>query len=481
MTMYLPNLEGREGPKYRRIADAIGEDIRSGTLPAETKLPTHRDLAYRLGVTVGTVSRAYHELLRRGLTGGRVGSGTFVLGRAQQSQVFPIPPAPAADPDHPELVHAPPANGVIDLSMNRPVPGPEGQALAETLSALSSSPDLALLTQYNPAPGLPHHRAAMADMLADVGLACTGDDLILTSGAQHAMASAALGLLRTGDVILTEELTYPGMTSLAAHLGARVRGVAMDEFGMRPDALEAAVRDTGARVIYMMPVHQNPTTATMDAQRLADIARVVEAHDLMVIEDDVYGFQPALREPPLAALIPDNVLYISGFAKSIAPGLRVGCIKAPKAVFNAITQSVQITGWMIPPLMGEIAARWITSGVARELIAWHRDEMIARNAIAAEILHGLDMSAKPDSLHLWLRLPDDHQPDDVLRTLRAKGVVVAGPQSFTSSFGIVPRAIRLCLGSPPTRDGMTDGLRRVTDVLTRTPVSGLVHHDTMVM
>lgn len=481
MTMYTPNLDGRTGPKYRNISDAMAEDMRRGVLKAGTKLPTHRELAYRVGVTVGTITRAYQELQRQGFTGGRVGSGTYVVDRERSSHVFPVPARPIAPGDSPELAHSPVPDGQIDLSMNRLTPGPEAEALAYTLGELSHSAGLSVLTQYNPAPGLAHHRRAMAQLLGDVGLDCEGDDIILTSGAQHAMAAASLALLKAGDVVLTESLTYPGMTSLASHLSVRVRHVEMDEFGMRPDALESAVRETGARVVYLMPIHQNPTTVTMNKARLGEIARIAQAHDLVLIEDDIYGFQPSKREPPLAQLAPDNTIYISGFAKSISPGLRVGCIKAPKGLFNAVTQAVQITGWMIPPLMGEIAARWITSGTARDLIKWHRAETRARYAMAVEILDGFSFKGGPECLHLWMDLPDGHHADDTIRELRSAGVILAGPESFITTQASIPRALRLCLGSPPSREQLRTALEQVRNVLTARPIAGLAKLDMMVM
>jgi len=288
-------------------------------------------------------------------------------------------------------------------------------------------------------------------------------------------------LVKSGDQVLPEALTYPGLTSLASHVGAQARPVAMDEFGMRPDALEAAVRETNARVVYMMPIHQNPTTVTMSKARLKEIAHLAQTHDLVLIEDDIYGFQPAVRETPLAQLAPDHTVYISGFAKSISPGLRVGCIKPPKALFNAITQAVQITGWMIPPLMGEIATRWINSGTARQLIEWHREETRARYAMACEILNGYTFKGAPECLHLWLDLPEGYFADDVIRELRSYGVILAGPESFITSQAAIPRTLRLCLGSPPTREQLRSALERVRQVLTAQPATSLTRLDTMVM
>lgn len=473
MTIYTPDIQSRTGPKYRVIADAIGDDIRNKTLSAGIKLPTHRDLAYRLGVTVGTITRAYAELQRRGVAGGRVGSGTFVMEPAGERHIFTSAIGQPQEiltrsGSHVPLQHPDATN--IDLAMNRPSPGPESKALAATMAELANADGLELLTQYNPVPGIYHHREAMASWLANIGLDVDADDVVLTSGAQHAMAACALGLLKSGDVLLTENLTYPGMTSLASHVNARVRPVMMDEFGMMPDALEAAVIETGARVAYVMPVHQNPTTATMDMDRLKAIADIAKRHDLILIEDDVYGFQPEHRNPPLAQLAPDNTVYVNGFAKSIAPGLRVGCMKAPKALFATLTRAVQISGWMIPPLMGEIAARWITSGIAYDIIKWHREEMIARNAMAADILQEFTFASKPESLHMWLDLPEHHHADTIIRELSQRGVVMAGPESFITTQPTVPHALRLCLGSAPTRDLLRAALIHMRAVLNAEPV-----------
>ena len=86
MTMWLPNLDGRRGPVYRAIADAIDEGVQNGTLRAGVRLPPHRDLADHLGVTVTTITRAYTEASRRGLTSGHVGRGTFIRGHESEER-----------------------------------------------------------------------------------------------------------------------------------------------------------------------------------------------------------------------------------------------------------------------------------------------------------------------------------------------------------------------------------------------------------
>lgn len=146
MTIWTPNLQSREGPRYQALAEAIGEAIASGELPAGSRLPAQRDLAWRLGVTVGTVGRAYLLAEQRGLLSGEVGRGTFVR-----------PPLPAAEA---ALLGSEPEAAHIDLTHNAPAGGGHGPALAATLTALGRHNDLSGLLGYAPSVGHARHRAA---------------------------------------------------------------------------------------------------------------------------------------------------------------------------------------------------------------------------------------------------------------------------------------------------------------------------------
>src|ERR1700680_2853008 len=142
MTSWIPDLTARNGPRYRAIADALAEELRSGRLAAGTQLPTQRDLAWRLHVTVGTVSRAYAEAERRGLVAGEVGRGTYVQHSAVVAVVMPGDIlGETQDPDF------------IDLTINRPSAAGEAAALAAALRALAAEPDLAALLDYQPPAG----------------------------------------------------------------------------------------------------------------------------------------------------------------------------------------------------------------------------------------------------------------------------------------------------------------------------------------
>src|SRR3954451_2940291 len=140
MTTWLPDLSHLRGPRYRAIADALAADIANGRLSSGARLPTHRDLAYRLGVTVGTVSRAYAEAERRGLIGGEVGRGTFVRpdARRRKAQAVIDIEAPLGVPQ------------IIDLSVNIPTPMTSDAILAETLTEIVGRAGIARLMDYHP-------------------------------------------------------------------------------------------------------------------------------------------------------------------------------------------------------------------------------------------------------------------------------------------------------------------------------------------
>lgn len=451
MTIWTPDLSAFTGPRFKAIADALAADIATGAVEPGAKLPTHRDLAYRLGLTVGTISRAYAEAERRGLTSGEVGRGTFVRDAVRPGQTFGIRQALPSD--------------VIDMSMNRPPSGPAGAMLARTLGELAQAEGLSVLTEYQPANGMPAHREAGAALLTEVGLTLPPDAIVMTNGVQHSMAACLMALGRAGGTLLIETLTYPAIKPLAQRLGMKLRPVEMDGEGLLPGALAAACARHKPDLLYCMPTVHNPTGATMSEARRRAVADVINRHALPFLEDEVYGFMPEDRPPALTHFAPDFGYYLTSTAKSIAPGLRVGYVASAARDLAAVSHAVQLTGWMSPPLMGEIATRWITDGTTRELIRWHRAEAAARFDIAGRVLAGYRFSGQRTAYHLWLHLPDHARADDIIAACAARGVTVTAPYSFCPEHVAVPNAVRVCTGSPKTREALETGLSVLRDAI----------------
>ncbi len=452
MTMWLPELDGRKGPVYRAIADAIDEDVQKGALRAGTRLPPHRDLADRLGVTVTTITRAYTEATRRGLIAGHVGRGTFIRGTARTD-------------DEPE-------NGPLDLSMNILMPDKEVAVLEKHLFARRVLPWTQLLG-YVPSRGHLRHRQAMAVWLSSCGLQADPDRIVLTAGAQHAMAVAMAAVVKPGDTVLVEELTYSGARLLARQMGIKLRGVAMDAEGLKLDALESAIRATRARVIYCMPRLQNPTSAVMSERRRRQLAAIADRHKLVVIEDDTYGFLSPEREP-FAALLPERTIFITSLSKSLFPGLRLGCAVPPAALVDAVTSAVWATMINTSPIGADIMSSWIEDGTAARIADWKRHEVAARQQMARRLLQGERLQTLASSPHIWLHLPVRWDSDSFTAHARSRGVTLNAAHEFAVT-DVQPRGVRLCIGTPRTRAGLEQALTRVVDALRdRVPAARVV-------
>src|SRR5918999_4203548 len=182
MTIWTLDLSTRPGPRYRALAEAIADSISDGTLPVGGRLPAQRDLAYRLGVTTGTVTRAYALVAQRGLVVGEVGRGTYVRGG----------PAPAGRLN--PVVDG--AHGPISLTINAPPDPGYRSLLAEALAKLDGASGLDGLLSYTPKPGYADHRAAAARWLDRFGLNAEPDRVLITGGAQQAIVAALAGLTR---------------------------------------------------------------------------------------------------------------------------------------------------------------------------------------------------------------------------------------------------------------------------------------------
>ena len=180
--VWQPDLSHHSGPKYKALADAIEAAISTNELTSGERLPTHRALADKLGVTIGTVTRGYTEAERRRLVVARVGSGTYVLGKTWETRDFSVPPEKK------------PGNDVIDLTLSLTVPARREHLLAETLQSLANDPQsLSVMMDYHPETGLPRHREAMVRWLRNQGVEAEADNIIITSGGQQATAITPAG------------------------------------------------------------------------------------------------------------------------------------------------------------------------------------------------------------------------------------------------------------------------------------------------
>jgi len=452
MTNWLPELENRHNARYLAIADALEEDIAAGRLPPGSRLPTHRDLAWRLSVTVGTISRAYAEAERRELVSGEVGRGTYVRNHSK-AQVFfgPRDDTPGQ---------------VIDLTMSVAPEGLNDAALAKTLAEMAADPATARLTAYRGAEGLPRHRAAGAAWIARRGLEVEPDRVAVTAGGNHGILVALAAATQPGDKLLVEPLSYPMIQPIAQMMGRRLEAVAADNKGLRPDALAAACRSGEARALYCIPTMHNPTTAIMPEGRRAELAAVAKAHRLSVIEDEIYAHLVPSPPAPLVSRLPELGYYLVSLSKTLgAAGLRVGYLAGPRETREAVLGAIRASMMMASPLTAEIATRWIEDGTADRLLAQMREEMAARRRLALAILGRWNPACPEGALHVWLPLPRERDAEDFVGEARQRGVIVAPAPVFACGRRTACNGFRISLGKPRERAELETALKTLARVL----------------
>lgn len=450
--MWHPRLLAGARLKYLGIVDALEADIRSGRVARGDRLPPQRAIAEALDVDLTTVTRAFNEARRRGLVDAQAGRGTFV------SEGF-SPPGEARAP-----------RPLIDLSMNIP-PQPEeaqfARRIPEALASLLSGPRGLLTLHYQDSTGTPADRAAGARWLSGRLPDVTAERLVVAGGAQCALFAVCDALLKAGDVLLAGAVTYPGLKAVAAQRGIRLVPLAMDEEGIRPEAVEAACRTLTPRALYVIPTLDNPTTATLPAARRQALADLARRHDLAVIEDDPYAPLCPAHSPALAELAPERTWHIATLSKCATPALRTAYVVAPDApAAERLAGILRATSLMAPPLMTALASRWILDGTLDLLTRAIRTENKARQSLARAALRGHAFAADPHGHHVWLRLPPHWRAADFAEHADRAGVsIVAG-----SAFAIGPpeqEAVRLSLGVAPDRGALEDGLTLLAGLLAR--------------
>ncbi|MBF6031527.1 PLP-dependent aminotransferase family protein [Pseudomonas sp. P115] len=418
--------------RYKSLVDTFAQAIRSGQMPPGTRLPTHRQLAAEHGLALVTASRVYSELEVMGLVSAEVGRGTFV-------REISLPPGQGSG----QMTLA---TGMLDLNFNYPsLPG-QAELLRTALRQLALSGDLESLLRYQPHAGRVHERAVMARHLLSRGLTVTAEQVLVVSGAQHGLAVTMMALLKPGDVIAVDALTYSGFKVLAETLHLEVVAIPVTADGPDLDYLQNLCRKRPVRAVYCMPTLHNPLGWVMSQAQREQLVGIARQHNLMIIEDAAYAFLVQDAPPPVASLAPERTVYVGGLSKSVATGLRVGFVAAPLAWMGQLERTIMATTWNVPGVMSAIAVAWIKDGTVARLEAQKRQDAQARQALAAQVLSGMACISHPSSYFLWLPLAEDVRADQVAMTLQREHVWVSTAEPFAVS-AHVPHALRLALGS----------------------------------
>ena len=447
--MWRPRLDPSAGPKYKAIVQAITSDIENGTLRPGQQLPTHRELSRMLGTSIATITKAITEAERQQLVYGQVGRGTFVRSLGQKkAKTGDLPPQVDQSLVDFSLLVSPP---LADFASAR--------ALSTGIKQVGSNLNLVDMMGYQNHEGLSRHRKAAVKWLAMSGLETEPSDLLLTASAQHAFQMVLSVLCKPGDVVLTAELTHPGIRDLAHLLHLKLHGLAMDEEGILPEAFEEAARAGLSNVLYVMPSLQNPTVSTMSVNRRLDIAAIAKRFNIRIIEDGVHNLLMKKRLHPMNVYAPERTFYVTSFSKTLTPGLRVGILRAPSEYHKDLRQAIRATMWMTSPLLGEMMTLWIGDGTAQTMLRNRQDESLLRLNIAKNTLRNIPFRAQNGGFHIWIPLPNGIDENAFVNRLKSSGVAVnAGGVFKTPNASTGYPAIRVCLSGPKSAADVQDGL-----------------------
>ncbi|MFJ8041744.1 PLP-dependent aminotransferase family protein [Kitasatospora sp. NPDC096147] len=335
---------------------------------------------------------------------------------------------------------------------------------------LAEAPDQAL--QYSTTEGDPALRGAVAARLTARGLATDADDLVVTTGSQQGLTLLIAALLEPGDVVLVEDPCYLAALQAFAFAGARVVPVPTDGDGLLPDALAELVATERPKLLYLVPNFQNPTGRTLPAERRRAIAELAGRHGFWIAEDDPYGELRYDGEPqPWIASLPgaeDRTALLGSFSKVLAPGLRLGHLRAPAALRRACVVVKQSADLHTSTIDQAAAARYLRDAdldahLARIKAAYRerRDALLA--GLPKTLPEGSSWNAPEGGMFLWVRLPEGYDATALLATAVRHDVAYVPGAPF-HAVTPDPRTLRMSFTTHSPAE-IEEGLRRLAAAL----------------
>ena len=337
--------------------------------------------------------------------------------------------------------------------------------------------------QYGSGQGIPLLREQILEVMALEGIKANADDVVVTTGSQHALELVSKLFLNPGDVVLSEGPSYVTAMVIFKSYQAEVDHVPMDQDGLIPAALIehiAALKAAGRTIkfLYTIPSFHNPAGVTLSWERRLEILEICRSHDILVLEDNPYGLlyfdQPAPNA--IRSLERDGVIYLGTFSKTLAPGFRVGWALAPHAIREKLVLANEAAVLSPSSFTQMVISEYLSTADWKGQISTFRGVYHERkNAMLAalhEYLPELTWTNPTGGFYVWVTLPE--QLDSKAMLSRAITELVAytpGTAFFADGDGRHNMRLAFCY---PTPDHIRVGIRRLATVIR----SELDLHDT---
>ncbi|MDV7143946.1 PLP-dependent aminotransferase family protein [Tropicimonas sp. TH_r6] len=457
-TKWIEGADLTAGPKYRALADHIESAISTGLLTEGAKLPPVRQLAWTLGITPGTVARAYALLTNAGRLEAVVGRGTFVASGRPALPEEEVWAHPTESPDGPVNLFSPRLPDMGQVA-----------AIRAAMHAVADGPMNDLLEYPNREAFEPARRAAVG-WLSDVMLGSIGHkDLVLCHGGQNAVSLVMQAVLREPrPTVLVEELSYPGFRRAAEMLRVDVADVAMDAEGLIPEEIERVARRTGARLLCTSAEMHNPTALHTPRARREAIVAACRRVDVQILEDDCYRTAPA-RAPSYRALWPEGAWYVASISKTISPALRIGFAVAPEGQHAALRRAAEYGFFGLARPLAELARIVLSDPQTRETAIRVRSRLADYVRVAVNTLGGHDLTWREDVPFLWLRLPRGWRAAEFARAAERAGIQIRSAEVFTLREGRAPHAVRISINGQIPLDRFEAAMTALRELLDDPP------------
>ncbi|MCI8673673.1 MAG: PLP-dependent aminotransferase family protein [Lachnospiraceae bacterium] len=444
-----PRKEELKRPYYISIANRLEQDIVSGNLPENTKLPPQRELADFLDLNLSTITKAYKMCELKGLLYAVTGKGTFV--------------SPGIDAQDTFLERN---SSVIELGIIKPFYEYNQQVLSAA-RLVTARPGAEKLLEYGDPLGTKRQRRAASGWLRHLGIEAAWENILVTAGAQNALSIILISLFQTGDNIAVDHFTYTNFKGLANFLRIRLIAVDTDDCGMSPSSLLQLCKNTEVKAVYLMPSCSNPTGIIMPSLRRQEIAGIAREFQLLIIEDDIYSFLAPGEEKPFFSIAPEQTFHICSTSKSICAGLRVAFFAFPPQYRQTLISGLLNMNLKTVSLNAEIIAELINSGEAAKIAEQKLTLARKRNQIFQSIFPGTSPDGGRQACFFrWLPLPGHLTSEEAEILALQNGIHILGSHRFAMRSEQKSSFVRVSLASPGTEEELRTGLlilKRITE------------------
>ncbi len=328
--------------------------------------------------------------------------------------------------------------------------------------------------QYGGGQGDLKLRGQIQEIMALEGVHGSVEDIMITTGSQHALELISDLFLDQGDVVLVEAPSYVGAVGIFRHKEAHIEHVFTDDQGISPEALrEAAERliadGRKVKMLYLVPNFANPSGVTLTAERRVEVLKICRELGILIVEDNPYGQLYFGQEPPKAirSLDAEGVVYLGSFSKILSPGLRVGYVLAPPAIREKLVLANE-SAILSPATFAQmLVSEYLSISDWKGQIATYRNlYRTKRDAALAALQQYLPrvQTTRPDGgFFLWLTLPEGLNSKEML-PLAVTELVAYTPGTAFFGDGRGANNIRVCF-SHPTAENVAEGIKRLSKVV----------------